>query len=106
MFARFLELAIKPEKKMELLKTMKDEIHPILRKYNGFFDVLLLEVENEPTKFYTISLWREKLNAEKYEKENFRKVTSMLEPFLTMPVVVKLCKVDETITKKFTAVAA
>jgi len=106
MFARFLEMTVRPEKKPELVKKMKEEIYPILKKYTGFFDMIPLEVEAEPTKFYAISLWHEKLDAEKYEKENFPKVKTILEPFLTIPVVVRLCKVDETITKKFTAVAA
>jgi len=106
MFARFLEMTVRPEKKFELIRKMKEEIHPILKKYNGFFDLIPLEVETEPTKFYAISLWHEKLDAEKYEKENFPKVKTILEPFLTMPVVVRLCKVDETVTKKFRAVAA
>jgi heme-degrading monooxygenase HmoA len=106
MFARFLEMTVKPEKKPELIKKMKEEVVPILKKCHGFFDMIPLEVETEPTKFYAISLWHEKLDAEKYEKENFAKVKTIYEPFLTMPVVVRLCNVDESIPKKVIAVAA
>ena len=106
MFARFLEMTVKPEKKPELIRKMREEALPILKKYEGFVDVIPLEVETESTVFYAISLWHEKSNAEKYEKENFAKVKAIYEPFLTKPIVVKPCKVDETIFRKVTAVAA
>jgi len=106
MFARFLEMTIKPDKKAEFTKKVKDEIVPILRTYKCFFDLIHLEVETEPTKFYSISFWHDKAEMEKYTKENFPKVKAILEPFLTAPLIVKPCVFDETITKKFTAVAA
>jgi hypothetical protein len=59
----------------------------------------------EPTKFYAISLWHEKADMEKYTKERFPKVKAMVEPFLTAPIIVKHCTVDETIPKKFIAAA-
>lgn len=99
-------MTVKPEKKTELIKKMKEEVLPILRKYSGFVDVIPLEVETEPTRFYAISLWHEKLDAQKYEKENFARVKTMYEPYLTMPIVVRLCKVDESIFKKVITVAA
>ena len=105
MFARFLEMTVKPEKKPELTTKLKEEILPILRKHKGFLDVIPLEVENEPTKFYSISLWHERHDAEKYETENFPKIRAMVEPFLTAPIIVKHCNVDETITKKLVAAA-
>ncbi len=82
---------------------MVDVILPILKKCNGFSDMIPLDVEAEPNKFYAISLWREKADAERYEKENLPKVKAEL--FLTMPIVVRLCRVDETIVKKVIAAA-
>ena len=106
MFARFLELQIKPEKKAELIKTMKNDVLPVLKKCNGFFDLIPLEVETEPTKFYVMSLWHEKRDAEAFHTEHFPKVKPMYEPFLTAPVIVKLCHVEETIPKKLVAAVA
>ncbi|HJS97864.1 MAG TPA: antibiotic biosynthesis monooxygenase [Terriglobales bacterium] len=106
MFARFLELTVKPDKKPDFIKTMKEEIFPILKTYKGFFDLVPLEVETEFTKFYVISLWRDKADMEKYAKEHFPKVKAILEPFLTAPIVVKHCTMDETIPKKFVAAVA
>ncbi len=106
MFARLLEMTVKPDKKPELFKKVKDEVLPILKKHSGFMDVIPLEVETEPTKVYLMSTWHEKIDAEKYDKENFAKVKAIYEPFLTMPIVVRLCKVDDTIFKKAIRVAA
>ena len=106
MFARFLEMTVKPEKKSELVKKLKEEVFPIVKKYNGFADVVHLEVESEPTKVFSISFWHDKTDAEKYEKENFARVKAIYEPFLTMPIVVRLCSVDETISRKMIAIAA
>jgi hypothetical protein len=86
---------------------VREEVLPILRKHGGFMDVINMEVETEPTKVLLMSIWHDKLDAEKYHKEDFTKVKAIYEPFLTMPIVVRLCKVDETTTfKKVTSVAA
>ena len=106
MFARFLEFTVKPDKKPEFVKAMKEEILPILKMYKGFFDLVPLEVETEFTKFYVFSLWHEKAEMEKYAKEHFPKVKAIVEPFLTAPIIVKHCTVDETISKKFVAAVA
>jgi quinol monooxygenase YgiN len=100
MFIRFLEFTVKPDKKVELVKKIKEEILPILNKNNGFFDLLPWEVETEPTKFYAVSLWYEKKDAQKYEKEYFAKVKQIVEPFLTTPVIVKFGPVETVIPEK------
>lgn len=107
MFARFLELTIKPEKKPDLMKALKDEVLPTLKKCNGFFEMIPLEAEAEPTKFYLMSLWHDKRDAEQFHREHFPKVRAIYEPFLTAPIVVRLCYVNETVTtRKFIAAAA
>lgn len=106
MFARLLEMTVKPEKKTELFKKVREEVLPILRSYSGFMNVINMEVETEPAKVYLMSIWHSKVDAEKYEKESFAKVKAMYEPFLTMPIVVRPCKVDDTAFKQVTTAAA
>ena len=107
MFARFLELTIKPEKKTELIKALKNDVLPIVKKCNGFFEMIPLDVETESTKFCVMSLWHEKRDAEQFHKDHFPKVQAIYDPFLTAPITVKLCHVDETVTtKKFVGAAA
>ena len=105
MFARFIEMTVKLEQKSEFLKKVKEEILPILTKYE-VVDLIPLEIETEPTKVFAISLWQDRKTFEKYEKEVYPKVKAILEPFLVVPPVVKICKVDTTIREKVLAVAA
>lgn len=100
MYIRFLEFTLKPAKKVELVQKVKEEILPILKKCKGFFDLLLWEVETDPTKYFAVSLWYEKKDAEKYEKEYFAKVKQIMEPFLTAPVIVKSGPVETAIPQK------
>jgi heme-degrading monooxygenase HmoA len=106
MFARFLELNIRTEKKPELLRKMKEEILPILHKQVGYVHILALENEFEPNKPFVVTFWHTKMDIERYERETFPKVKQILEPFLTEPMVAKVCKVDSTIPEKFITVAA
>ena len=107
MFARFLEMTIKPGKKPELIKAIKDEIIPTLKSYKGFSDVIHLEVETDPSKFFAVSIWHDRMDLEKYTKEDFPKIKAILDPFLTAPIVVRHCTVSEAISMKFvTAFAA
>jgi len=101
MFARLLELNIRVEKKQDLLKKMKEEILPILKKQPGYVDILALENEFEPNKPFVTTFWHTKQDIERYERETFPKVKQLLEPFLYVPPVVKFCKVEETITEKW-----
>ncbi len=107
MFARFLEFTVQPGKKTELIKTIKDEIIPALKSHEGFFGVMHLEVETDPTKVYAITMWQDRTDLEKYVKRDFPRIKGILEPFLTAPIVVRHCTVNEAISMKFgTAVAA
>ncbi len=89
MFARILEIVPKMEKKEELIQFAKKEVLPILRKQHGFLEILpfLPEVKNE--KHVIITLWNEKKDFERYEREWFPKVEEMMKPYLNAPIVVR-----------------
>lgn len=74
MFARFLELTIKPEKKPELIKALKNDILPIVSRCKGFIEMIPLDAEAEPTRLYVMSLWQEKRDAEQFRRDHFPKV--------------------------------
>lgn len=100
MFARVCELHFKAEKKDELVRTLREEIVPLLEACDGFVDEIALDLDTHPRKFYAISLWRDARDAEKYHKQYFPKIYDMLEPFLVAPISVKHGTIDESITKK------
>jgi quinol monooxygenase YgiN len=101
MFARILEFVPKLEKKEEFIRVIKNEVLPILNKQHGFLEMLPFfpEVKNE--KVITISLWTEKKDAERYEREWFLKVEEILKPYLTTPVTFKYYTVETTLCEHF-----
>src|SRR6266566_9809414 len=102
MFARILDFQVKPEKKEEFVKVVKNEILPILRKQVGFLEVLPFFPEKmKEEKAISISLWATKQDAERYEKEFYPKVQEILKPYLVTPVVVRPYTVETTLCEHF-----
>ena len=101
MFARILELVPKLEKKEEFIRVVKNEVLPILNKQHGFLEMLPFfpEVKNE--EVITISLWTEKKDAERYERELFPKVEGILKPYLVTPITFKNFTVETTLCEHF-----
>lgn len=99
MFARILEITPKVEKKDELIKTVRQEVLPILKTQPGFLELLPFVPEIENEHIFAITLWTEKREAEKYAKEVFPKVEQILKPFLTVPVTAKTYKVETSVCK-------
>ena len=101
MFARILEFVPKLEKKEDFIRVVKNEVLPILRKQHGFLEILpfMPEVKNE--KAVTISLWTERKDAERYEREGFPKVEEILKPYLTTPITFKYYMVETTLCEHF-----
>ena len=102
MFARILDFEVKPEKKEEFVKVVKNEIVPILKKQTGFLEILPFSPENmKEEKVITISLWTTRSDAERYEREFYPKALDILKPFLTTPVKVNYYKLETTVCEHF-----
>jgi heme-degrading monooxygenase HmoA len=101
MFARIVEFIPKFEKKDEFVKTVKNEILPLLKKQPGFLEILPLYPENRNEKVFNITLWMEKKDAERYERDTFPKVEKLLQPYLTTPITWKLYAVETTLCEHF-----
>ncbi|HEX6504953.1 MAG TPA: hypothetical protein VF011_17065 [Terriglobales bacterium] len=101
MFARILEFVPKMEKKDELIRVIKNEVLPILKKQTGFLEILPFMPEDHVDKMIVISLWTEKKHAEVYMKEAFPKVEQILKTYLTAPINWKLLRVETTLCEHF-----
>jgi hypothetical protein len=101
MFARILEFVPKLEKKEEFVRVIKNEVLPILTKQHGFLEMLPFFPEIKNEKAITISLWTEKKDAERYEREWFPKVQEILKPYLTTPITFKYYMVETTLCEHF-----
>ena len=89
MFARMLDAEVKLEKKEELVKVMKDQVLPILKKQTGFHEILPFFPEKlKEEKARVITLWATKADAERYERETYPKIVDLVKPFLIGPIEV------------------
>ena len=102
MFARILNFEIKMEKKEEFVKTMKNQVLPILKKQNGFLEILPFFPEKmREQRVITASLWTTKQDADRYEREFYPKVYDILKPFMTTPVEVNYSILETTLCDHF-----
>ncbi|MGA1986985.1 MAG: antibiotic biosynthesis monooxygenase [Candidatus Sulfotelmatobacter sp.] len=102
MFARILDFEVKPEKKEEFVKAVKNEVVPILKKQAGFLEILPFFPEKmKSEKVITITLWTTKSDAERYERDFYPKALEILKPFLTTSVKVNYYKLETTVCEHF-----
>ena len=104
MFARIVESVPKIEmldRREEVLRILKNEVLPIMRKHTGFLEVLPFTPEIKNDRFLTITLWAEKKDAERYEREGFLKVQEILKPYLAAPPAVRYYNVETTVCEHF-----
>jgi quinol monooxygenase YgiN len=101
MFARILEFIPKLEKKEEFIRVVKNEVLPILKKQHGFLEILPFVPELKNEKVITISLWTDKKEVERYEREWFPKVEEIMKPYLTTPITFKYYTVETTLCEHF-----
>jgi len=106
MFARILEFTPKAEKKDELIKRVRQEVLPILKKQPGFLELLPFDPEIANEKAFAITLWTDKHEAERYVKEVYPKVEEIVKPFLATPITVKMYKVETTLCEHLVEVLA
>jgi heme-degrading monooxygenase HmoA len=103
MFARIVEFIPKMEQKEQFVKVLRNEVLPILKKQPGFLEILPFFPETKTEKMITISLWAEKRDAERYEREVYPRVEAILKPYLTTPVCFKYYNVETTLCEHFVA---
>jgi hypothetical protein len=101
MFARIVEFIPKVEVKADFVKKVRNEVLPILKKQTGFLEILPLFPEIKTEKVITITLWMEKRDVERYEREVYPKVEEILKPYLSTPVTFKHYSVETTLCEHF-----
>ena len=99
MFARVLEVMPKMEKKDELIRTVRQEILPMLKKQPGFLEIVPLVPEIAGERWIAVTLWSDKHQAERYVSEVYPKVEKIVKPFLAAPVVFRTFTVETSISE-------
>jgi heme-degrading monooxygenase HmoA len=77
MFARIVNVRMKPNSVGEFTQTIEREIIPLLRKQKGFQDEIVCVVPGG-TEAVAISLWDQKENAEAYSQKTYPEVQKAL----------------------------
>ena len=103
MFTRTVEVTPKSGKARELASTLNEKVLPILQKQAGFVDETLLVSDTEPNRILALSLWNNKEDAERYQREQFPAIHEMVRHLLEAEPVVRTFKVDSSTTHRIVA---
>jgi quinol monooxygenase YgiN len=106
MFARIVELAPKVEERESVVNVLRKEILPILKNQPGFLEILPFVSETRSEKLIAITLWGDKKDAARYEREVYPKVEAILKPYLAEPVICKFYHVETALCQHFVAALA
>jgi quinol monooxygenase YgiN len=86
MFARIAKFIPKSEMKEEFVNVVRKEVLPILKQQQGFVEFLPLVPENKMEKWITVTLWAEKHDAQRYEREVYPTVETIIRRYLATTV--------------------
>jgi heme-degrading monooxygenase HmoA len=103
MFARILEFTPKLEKREEVVNVVRKEVLPVLKSQPGFLEILPFVPETKTEKLVTVTLWAEKRDAERYQREVYPKVEGILRPYLATPVICRHFHVETSVCQHFAA---
>jgi quinol monooxygenase YgiN len=87
MFGRIVEFTPKPEMKDEIVNVLSKEVLPILKKQQGFMEFLPFVPETKKEKWITVTLWAEKRDADRWEREGYPHVEGILKLYLAAPAI-------------------
>ena len=104
MYARRIDMHLKPNCVPELTRKLNTEVIPLLRKQAGFQDEITF-IGKDGKEAFAISLWDRKESAEAYSKQAYPEVTKLLAPMLDGTSEVATYEVSNSTFHKIAAVA-
>jgi heme-degrading monooxygenase HmoA len=79
MFPRVVETTSKQGKARELCHSIEEKVLPILKKQDGFLDELVMVSDTERNRVLSISFWKTKEDAQRYDREQFDSVKKAIQ---------------------------
>jgi quinol monooxygenase YgiN len=101
MYARIVEFVARPEKKEEIVNVVRKEVLPLLKRQPGFLEFLPFVPENKTDNLVAVTLWAERHEADRYEREVYPRVEAILKPYLTAPITFKHYNVETSLCQHF-----
>lgn len=81
MYARQVSMELNPNSRTEFVKKLDSDILPLLRKQQGFKDMITF-VSPDSKFTFAVSLWDSKQSAEDYSQASYAEVTKMLSKLI------------------------
>lgn len=103
MFTRVVEVNLKSGKNRELSTTLNEKILPMLKSQPGFVDEIILISDSNPNRLLTLSFWKNKEDAERYQQETFPRVQETIRPMVEGSPTVQTFTVDTSTTHRIAA---
>jgi len=97
MFGRIVEFTPKPEMKGEIVNVLRREVLPILRRQHGFIEFLPFVPETKMGKWMTVTLWDEKRDADRWEREGYPHVEGILKLYVVAPAICNYYNVETSL---------
>ena len=101
MFGRIVEFTPKPEMKDEIVNVLRNEVLPILSKQQGFVELLPFVPETKTEKWIAVTLWAEKRDEERWDREGYPKVEEILKLYLVAPAICDHYNVETSLRQRF-----
>ena len=99
MFARIVDFVSRPGKTRSLNEIIQSRLFPILSVQPGFLDEIVLESDVEPNRVVTLSFWKTREQAERYNQETYPAVKEVLVASLLVDPVVRTFNVMNSTTR-------
>ncbi len=103
MFARIVDFVSRPGKTRALTEIIQSRLLPILSVQPGFVDEIVLESDVDPNRVVTLSFWKTREQAERYNKETYPAVKEVLVASLKIDPVVRTFNVKNSSTRYIAA---
>ena len=103
MFTRIVELITKPGKNKQLSDTINDKVLPILKKQKGFVDETVLVSDKEDNRVLSLSFWKNKEDAEEYQRAEYQKIKEMVQHLLEGEPMIRTFDVHSSTTHRIAA---
>jgi len=94
MFARVVEFSTRSDFGRDFIRVLLEKALPILEAQPGFVDASVLTTENdEPYGVLGVSIWRDRVRAERFAREQYPKIEEMLRPLLATAPRIRMFRV-------------
>jgi heme-degrading monooxygenase HmoA len=103
MYTRIVETTSKHGKARELCHTIDEKVLPILKKQTGFVDELVMVSDSDPNRVVSISFWKTREDAERYDREQFDNVKKTIQHTLDGAPDVRTFDVHTSTAHRITA---